>query len=176
MRIDGRLEFGWTQRLQKCTRTAHSGDAQIILSGDAGVTGALDQSATGTGRRRRFATCSAVNPVGFGRRTFSTASAAGSTRLGRQIEIRLWRRCVRKARRHREEEIIREVFIQLDPADERRQIVVEISAESGHKSEWGETTSTTHTNTKDRISLVRNKKEHGIKKYKHTNFLVDWEP
>jgi hypothetical protein len=24
--------------------------------------------------------------------------------------------------------------------------------------------------------LVRNKKEHGIKKYKHTNFLVDWEP
>lgn len=113
MRINWRLEFVWTQRFQKDTGTAHSRDAQIILSGDAGIAATLDQSTTGW--RRRFATTSSsVDSVRFGR-TFSTA--AGSTWFGWQIEIRFWRRCIRKTRSHREQEVIREVFIQLHPVD-----------------------------------------------------------
>ena len=112
MRINWRLEFVWTQRFQKDTGAAHSRDAQIILSCDAGIAATLDQSTTGG--RRRFAPSSSVDSVRFGR-TFSTAT--GSTWFGWQIEIRFWRRCIRKTRSHREEEVIREVFIQLHPVD-----------------------------------------------------------
>ena len=115
MRINWRLEFVWTQRFQKDTGAAHSRDAQIILSCDAGIAATLDQSTTGW--RRRFAPSSSVDSVRFGR-TFSTAT--GSTWFGWQIEIRFWRRCIRKTRSHREEEVIREVFIQLHPVDGSR--------------------------------------------------------
>lgn len=97
-----RIELGRrTDGIHQTAWTAHTGYSQIVLGGDTGIARTLDHPAAGSRRWRRLA---AVD----GR--FGTVDW---TRFGRQVEIRFRRGSVRQSRRHREEEIIRKVFIQL---------------------------------------------------------------
>jgi len=78
-------------------------DAQIILRGYARIAGAFHQAA---GRRRRGFGSGAAGAVGGARRV-------GRTRLGGKIQVGFRRGSVGQPGRHREQEVIREVFIQL---------------------------------------------------------------
>lgn len=98
----------WHQSVGRWARVVGNG-AELLLRGDAGVAGAADEA-----RRRGCSSRAAREQVLMqqvaGRGHGGVVQRPG---LRRQLKVGLGRRGVREARRHREEEIVREGFLRL---------------------------------------------------------------